>query len=175
MFQQSNQDSTHTQRGDQRCQMLTLSRTDLWTNQPMKRLAADTVQCCHYHWSAIGSTLTSSLLKPARRRRSSAVAETWRSQTGQWGSADIFWLNRTKQSNPAAFRTMFLIKHAFSPLLRKLTHYSFILTYMSTDLYRHPSMTKIHNCISTQPFNFQSTRQTIKESWFRNGKHCTMV
>ncbi len=47
VFQQIYQDSKHRQHGDQRCQMLTLSSTEFWTNQLRNQLAADTIQCCH--------------------------------------------------------------------------------------------------------------------------------
>lgn len=47
VYQHVYQDSKHKQSGDQRCHLLSSSRTDFWTNQLMKQLAADTTQCCH--------------------------------------------------------------------------------------------------------------------------------
>ena len=46
MFQQIYRDSKHKQHRDQRCQMLSLSSTDFWTNQLINQLAADTTQRC---------------------------------------------------------------------------------------------------------------------------------
>lgn len=58
VFQQIYQDSKHRQHGDQRCQMLTLSSTDFWTNQLMNQLAADTTQCHHCELSCHFFSLT---------------------------------------------------------------------------------------------------------------------